>query len=141
MNKIDNDETPHLKVLNQYIKDLSYENLQKNKAQKFNIKENDTSIDIKVIYEPNDKEHFEVILKITIDCKSKKEEIKVFLLELEYLGFFETVNMKDFNKNKLTSEGAKIIFPFARSIIANITQNGGNLPIILDNINFELMKY
>ena len=37
MNKVNNIETPHLKVLNQYIKDLSYENLQKNVSQTFDI--------------------------------------------------------------------------------------------------------
>ena len=49
MDKVNNIETPHLKVLNQYIKDLSYENFQKS-----NVNENDTSVDIKVINKPHD---------------------------------------------------------------------------------------
>ena len=140
MDKVNKTETPHLKVLNQYIKDLSYENLQKNGSQGFIVNENDTSIDIKVIYEPYDADHFEVIIKITINCKAKKDGTIVFVLELDYLGFFKRDNIKNFNRDKLSSEGAKIIFPFARTIIANVTQNGGNMPIILDNVNFDLMK-
>lgn len=140
MNKVNNIETPHLKVLNQYIKDLSYENLQKNVSQTFDINKNDTSIDIKIIYKPYDTDHFEVLIKITIDCKSKKEQTSIFQLELDYLGFFKADNIKSFHRDKLSSEGAKIIFPFARSIVANVTQNGGNIPIILDNIDFNLIK-
>ena len=140
MNKVNNVEIPHLKVLNQYIKDLSYENFQENVAQTSNIKENDTSIEVKVIYKPYDADHFEVLLKITISCKSKKETTSIFQLELDYLGFFKAVNTKRFHRDVLSSEGAKIIFPFARSIVANITQNGGNIPIILDNVDFNLIK-
>jgi|TARA_B100000768_G_C11147669_1_gene318896 preprotein translocase subunit SecB len=140
MNKVNSVETPHLNVLNQYIKDLSYENLQKNGAPNYNIKDNNTAIDIRVTYEPYDEDHFGVIIKITIDCKSKKNEANIFYLELDYFGFFQVENIKSFKKDQLPSEGAKIIFPFARSIIANITQNGGNIPIILDNVNFKLIK-
>jgi preprotein translocase subunit SecB len=140
MNKVVNDETPHLKVLNQYIKDLSYENTQKKGETKINIKDNNTSIDINVIYEPFDEEHFGVTIKILINCKSKKNNTNIFYLELDYFGFFEVQNIRNFKKDQLPAEGAKVIFPFARSIIANITQNGGNIPIILDNVDFKLIK-
>ena len=64
----------------------------------------------------------------------------IFHLELDYYGLFKSQNTKFVDKNKLASEGARIIFPFARSIIASVTQNGGFMPIILDNVNFNLMK-
>lgn len=140
MNKDNSNETSHLKVLNQYIKDLSYENLQKNGKPNYNIKDNNTSIDINVIYEPYDEDHFGVTVKIIINCKSKKNEAGIFYLELDYFGFFEVENIESFRKDQLPSEGAKIIFPFARSIVANITQNGGNIPILLDNVDFKLIK-
>ena len=140
MNKVYNDEIPHLNILNQYIKDLSYENFQKNVGQTADIKDNETSIDIKVIYKPYNQNHFEVLIKITIICNSKKDRTIIFQLELEYLGFFKVENIDSFNKDRLSSEGAKIIFPFARSIIATITQNGGNIPIVLDNVDFNLIK-
>ena len=46
-------------------------------------------IDIKIIYKPYDENHFEVLMKITINCKSKKNQTSIFQLELDYLGFFE----------------------------------------------------
>ena len=140
MNKIINDETINLIILNQYIKDLSYENFQKNGTQNFNTKENNTNIEINVIHEPYGEINFGVSIKITINCKSKKEKNTIFHLELDYYGLFKSENTKLVDKNKLASEGARIIFPFARSIIASVTQNGGFMPIILDNVNFNLMK-
>ena len=140
MNKVVNDETSNLIILNQYIKDLSYENFQKNETQNFNIKENSTNIEINVIHEPYGEINFGVSIKITINCKSKKEKNTVFHLELDYYGLFKSENTKLVDKNKLASEGARIIFPFARSIIASVTQNGGFMPIILDNVNFNLIK-
>ena len=140
MNKVVNDETSNLIILNQYIKDLSYENFQKNGTQNFNTKENKTNIEINVIHEPYGEINFGVSIKITINCKSKKEKNTIFHLELDYYGLFKSENTELVDKNKLASEGARIIFPFARSIIASITQNGGFMPIILDNVNFNLMK-
>ena len=140
MNKVINDETSNLIILNQYIKDLSYENFQKNGTQNFDIKENSTNVEINVIHEPYGEINFGVSIKITINCKSKKEKNTVFHLELDYYGLFKSENTKLVDKNKLVSEGARIIFPFARSIIASVTQNGGFMPIILDNVNFNLMK-
>ncbi|MDC1296219.1 protein-export chaperone SecB [Pseudomonadota bacterium] len=140
MNKVVNDETSNLIILNQYIKDLSYENFQKNGTQNFNTKENNTNIEINVIHEPYGKINFGVGIKITINCKSKKEKNTIFHLELDYYGLFKSEGKKLVDKNKLASEGARIIFPFARSIIASVTQNGGFMPIILDNVNFNLMK-
>ena len=140
MSKVINDEKSNLIILNQYIKDLSYENFQKNGTQNFNTKENNTNIEINVIHEPYGEINFGVSIKITINCKSKKEKNTIFHLELDYYGLFKSDNTKLVDKNKLASEGARIIFPFARSIIASVTQNGGFMPIILDNVNFNLMK-
>ena len=140
MNNIINDETSNLIILNQYIKDLSYENFQKNGTLNFNAKENNTNIEINVIHEPYGEVNFGVSIKITINCKSKKEKNTIFHLELDYYGLFKAENTNLVDKNKLASEGARIIFPFARSIIASVTQNGGFMPIILDNVNFNLIK-
>ena len=140
MSKVINEETSNLIILNQFIKDLSYENFQKNGTQNFNTKENSTNIEINVIHEPYGKINFGVSIKITINCKSKKEKNTIFHLELDYYGLFKSENTELVDKNKLASDGARIIFPFARSIIASVTQNGGFMPIILDNVNFNLMK-
>ena len=101
MNKVVNDETSNLIILNQYIKDLSYENFQKNGTQNFDTKENNTNIEINVIHEPYGEINFGVSIKITINCKSKKEKNTIFHLELDYYGLFKSENTELVDKNKL----------------------------------------
>ena len=140
MNKDNSNKTPHLNVLKQYIKDLSYENFQKVDTEKTNIKENDTKIEINVAFRPYDDNHFETIIKVKLDSKSKKENYNVFCFELEYLGFFKLANVKNYNQDELSSEAANMIFPAAQSIITSVTKNGGNITINLDDLNFHKLK-
>ena len=130
--------SPQLNILNQYIKDLSYENPQSiNSIQTAKIT-SDISLDMSVFYKSYDNDCFEIILKII--CHSSFENNKLFHLELDYFGFFKIVNNINFEDDALTNEAARLIFPFARLIIANLTQNGGSIPILLDNIDFNLIK-
>ena len=129
---------PQLNILNQYIKDLSYENLQSTNLINSAKKTSDVSLDVNAFYKSYDKDCIGVTLKIT--CSSTFEEEKLFHLELDYFGFFKIINNLNFEEDILTNEAARLIFPFARSIIANLTQNGGSIPILLDNIDFNLMK-
>ena len=140
MNKDNINKTPHLNVLKQYIKDLSYENFQRVDTEKTNTKENDTKIEINVAFKAYDDNHFETIIKVTVNSKSKKENYNVFCFELEYLGFFKLANVKNYNKDDLSSEAANMIFPAAQSIITSITKNGGNIAINLDDLDFHKLK-
>ena len=129
---------PQLKILNQYIKDLSYEN-----PQSINLIQSDKispeiSLDMNAFHQSYENDCFGITLKII--CHSTFENNKLFHLELDYFGFFKIVNNMNFEENILTNEASRLIFPFARLIIANLTQNGGSLPILLDNINFNLIK-
>ena len=64
----------------------------------------------------------------------------IFILELDYSGLFKIINIEIYNQDVLTSEAVRLLFPFARSIIAQITLNGGSLPIFLDNIDFGTLQ-
>ena len=55
-------------------------------------------------------------------------------------GSSKIMDKEIYNEDVLTSEGARLIFPFAKSIITNITQNGGSIPIFLDNIDFNILQ-
>ena len=129
---------PQLNILNQYIKDLSYENLQSTNLINSAKITSDVSLDMNAFFQSYDKDCIGVTLKII--CSSTFEEEKLFHLELDYFGFFKIINNLNFEEDLLTNEAARLIFPFARSIIANLTQNGGSIPILLDNIDFNLMK-
>ena len=129
---------PQLNILNQYIKDLSYENLQSTNSINSAKITSDVSLDMNAFFQSYVKDCIGVTLKII--CSSTLEEQKIFHLELDYFGFFKIINNLNYEEDILTNEAARLIFPFARSIIANLTQNGGSIPILLDNIDFTLIK-
>ncbi|MDC1260799.1 protein-export chaperone SecB [Pseudomonadota bacterium] len=138
MTKVNEFLRPQLNILNQYIKDLSYENPQSiNQIKSDNITSN-VSLDMNVFYQSFDNDCFGITLKII--CYSIFENNTLFHLELDYGGFFKILNNINFREDILTNEAARLLFPFARSIIANLTQNGGSLPIFLDNVDFNLIK-
>jgi len=138
MTKVNEFLRPQLNILNQYIKDLSYENPQSiNQIQSNNIA-SDVTLDMNAFYKSFDNDCFGITLKII--CYSIFEKNKLFHLELDYYGFFKILNNTNFEGDILTNEAVRLIFPFARSIVANLTQNGGSLPILLDNVDFNLIK-
>ena len=138
MTKVNEFLRPQLNILNQYIKDLSYENFRSTHLINSAKITSDVSLDVNAFYKSYDKDCIGVTLKII--CSSTFKEEKLFHLELDYFGFFKIINNLNFEEDLLTNEAARLIFPFARSIIANLTQNGGSIPILLDNIDFNLMK-
>ena len=138
MTKVNEFLRPQLNILNQYIKDLSYENPQSiNQIQSDNIA-SDVTLDMNAFYQSFDNDCFGITLKII--CYSIFEKNKLFHLELDYFGFFKILNNINFEEDILTNEAVRLIFPFARSIVANLTQNGGSIPILLENVDFNLIK-
>jgi preprotein translocase subunit SecB len=129
---------PNLNILNQYIKDLSYENPQSINQILSNNKTSDVSLDMNAFYQSFDNDCFGITLKII--CHSIFDKNKLFHLELDYFGFFKLLNNINFEEDILTNEAVRLIFPFARSIVANLTQNGGSIPILLENVDFNLIK-
>jgi preprotein translocase subunit SecB len=129
---------PQLNILNQYIKDLSYENPQSINQILSNNITSDVSLDMNAFYQSFDNDCFGITLKIV--CHSIFDKNKLFYLELDYFGFFKLLNNINFEEDILTNEAVRLIFPFARSIVANLTQNGGSIPILLENVDFNLIK-
>ena len=140
MKNVNKNDKPFLKLINQYIKDLSFENLIEIEEKEYEKKEKKTSIDISINYNTFKNNFFGVTIKICCNGRLDLKKVNLFHLEMDYFGFFSVTDISNYNSEILTKEGARIIFPFARSIIVNVTQNGGINPIYLDNINFDLLK-
>ena len=79
-------------------------------------------------------------MKYSCECLSKKIEKKLFVLELDYFGLFKLVSNKSYNQADLTRMGAKLIFPFVKSIVEDISNKGGSVQVSLKDIDFELVK-
>ena len=126
-----------LKVNIQYIKDLSFENPNSPKSLTDNKEPPDIKVDINVFAKPFDKKVYEVSL--SIGGKANKNDLKVFEIELVYAGIFTLpdVELTDEEEKKLVLiEAPQLLFPFARSIIAELTRDGGFMPLIIQPIDF-----
>ena len=140
MNNVNVNKENSIKLLKNYIKDLSFENPQSiNENNSVNNNNNDININMNVIFEPYKNNFFSLILNYTLDCSSKQNNKKLFNLELDYFGFFEILE-QNHDQKLLTEKALRLLFPFAKEIVENITQNGGSIPISLNEIDIELKK-
>jgi preprotein translocase subunit SecB len=127
-----------MRILGQYLKDLSFENPNAPASMAPQEGQPDINISVNVNARnlgPND---FEV--ELHIDAKATGEGKTIFASELLYAGIFR---MENFPQNVLHAavliECPRLLFPFARQILADATRNGGFPPLMLDPIDFASM--
>ena len=140
MTGVKGNENFSVEVIKHYIKDLSFENPQS--IQENNLENNKNcyiSQNVSFIHTPFKNNFFSIIMKYSCSCSSKKTGNKLLVLELDYFGFFKILNSSS-NKANLTKEGAKLILPYVKSIIENITDKGGSIKISLEDVNLDLIK-
>ena len=136
----DNLKGSKLTINSQYIKDLSFENPNspESLAKKNGLPQ--ISVDINVFAKPLTKKLYEVTL--SINGKATKKDLKVFELELAYAGLFSLPDI-DLNNEKdkriMLIEAPQLLFPYARSIVSNVTRDGGFMPLIIQPIDFDLL--
>jgi preprotein translocase subunit SecB len=132
--------TRHIAVNAQYIKDVSFENPGAPAAlMQPQPPELQPSIDVNAgNLAPN---RFEVVLAIRAAARSAKGET-LFMLELAYAAAVTLVNVAESERSDaLLVETPRIIFPFARALVAEMTLAGGYPPMLLPIIDFkELMR-
>ena len=126
-----------MQILAQYIRDMSFENIL---AQKGVNGEVQPEIDVQVNIDGNKRptEHqYEVIIKTKILSKTKEKGEPMFLLEVEYGGIFHVENLPDEQLHPyLMIECPRMIFPFLRRIVSDVTRDGGFPPLSLETIDF-----
>ena len=123
-------------LIRQYIKDLSFENPM---APNFPSQKMNPTIDLDVNanYLDLKNNNHEITLKITSTASIEKDAI--FVIELQYAGLSNTTLKNEDDKKNLIISGSYLLFPFARSIISNITIEGGFKPFVIEPIKFENM--
>ena len=134
---------PNTKVLAQFIRDLSFENILAQKGLDTN-----TPPDIKVKVNLDAKKRksenqYEVLIKLSVvssaktENSSESENSKLFILEIEYGGIFEVTGVpEDQIHPYLMIECPRILFPYLRRIVSDVTRDGGFPPLNLEQINF-----
>jgi preprotein translocase subunit SecB len=131
---------PNISINAQYVKDLSFENLAIPGTVKIDGPPSiDLSLDINVTKLSEDN-YFEVALNI--NSKAVFNETTLFIAELSYAGIFHLANIpEDQLKPVLSIHCAAMIFPYARKIISDVTQDGGFQPLMMDPIDFARLYY
>lgn len=129
-------EAPRLTILTQYVKDLSFEN--PNAPVIFaQIKgQPQIQVNVDVAASRLQDKLAEVSLRLKLEAKS--EDKTAFILELEYAGLCALSGSpsQDEAERLYLVDGAQMLFPFARAILANQTRDGGFQPLLLAPLDF-----
>ena len=127
-------QQPQLNVVAQYIKDFSFEN--PNAPQSLTTgTQPQIAIQINVAAKPLSETDIEVTLKL--DGKAENNGSLLFRFELEFAGVFRIQNVPQESLNAIVLiECPRLLFPFAREIIATTVRNGGFPPLLLDPVDF-----
>ena len=125
------------KVLAQYVRDLSFENIL---AQKGVQGDAQPEIQVQVNLDARKRgteNQYEIITKLNITSKTKEKGDPLFVLELEYAGVFLVEGVPEEQMHPyLLIECPRITFPFVRRIVSDVTRDGGFPPLNLEQIDF-----
>ena len=135
--KTDEITPPKMNILAQYVRDLSFENILAQKGVDGELNpEIQVNVNIDAKKRTTDKQ-FDVIIKLRVDSKSKNTNNILFVLELDYGGVFQIENVPDEQLHPyLLIECPRMLFPFLRRIVSDVTRDGGFPPLNLENIDF-----
>ena len=129
---------PMLSILAQYTKDASFENPNAPDSLRSGLDAPQIQIGIEIGRQMMEGDNVEVTLMLKADAR--RGDQVAFIAELEYAGLFafQGVNAEEIQPLILI-ECPRLLFPFARQIMAEMTQNGGYPPIMLEPPDFAAM--
>lgn len=129
---------PQINIVAQYIKDFSFENPKAPDLLRPREGGPNISINVNVNATPLSETDFEVDLKL--DCKATHEDDVLFNVELAYSGIFRLANVpKEHLHPLIMIECPRLLFPFARQIVASATRDGGFPPLLIDPVDFAAL--
>ena len=128
---------PQMRVLGQYIRDMSFENIMAQKGASADVQP-DVQVQVNLDAKKRTVENqFESAIKLNVTSKAKEGDTTLFVLEIDYVGIFHVENVPDAQIHPfLLIECPRLIFPFLRRIVSDITRDGGFPPLNLENIDF-----
>ena len=130
--------TPQITTIFQYVKDLSFENPNAPRSLAPQQSAPNISIQVNVNAQQLSETEFEVLLKL--EGAAGEGVGALFKFELDYCGVFRLVNIPQEQVHPVVMiECPRLLFPFARQIIADCVRNGGYPPLYLDPIDFAAL--
>jgi len=129
------DMQPQLSVVAQYIKDFSFEN--PNAPQSLATGNEPPQIGIQINVNANPLSDTDIEVALILEGKAESGGNLMFGFELQFAGVFRIRNVPQESLNAIVLiECPRLLFPFAREIIATAVRNGGFPPLLLDPVDF-----
>ena len=129
---------PSLNILAQYVKDLSFEN--PNAPQSYGPRENQPEINININVNANPLSETDFEVELTLQAQAGKDAEMLFNVELIYAGIFRLQNLPQQAMHPaVLVECPRLLFPFARQVLANATRDGNYPPLLLDPVDFAAL--
>lgn len=127
-----------MQVLAQFIRDMSFENAVAQKGLNGGEVQPDIQVAVSLDARKRTQDHqFEVIQKFRVTSKNKANGETLFLLELDYGGVFHIEGVPDEQIHPfLMIECPRLLFPFIRRIISDVTRDGGFPPLNIDTVDY-----
>ncbi len=125
-------------VLGQYVKDISFENPGAPKSLRQTEKPPQLDVNVNVGARPQSNTEYEVEIKI--EAKATRGDETLFIVEVTYAGVFQIQNVPPEHIHPLALiECPRLLFPFARQIVADATRQGGFPPLLIDPVDFAAL--
>ncbi|CAA9522309.1 MAG: Protein-export protein SecB (maintains pre-export unfolded state) [uncultured Sphingomonadaceae bacterium] len=131
------DDQPQVGIISQYIKDLSFENPNAPAVYQWQ-QQPKVDVNFNINAQRLGDEVHEVAIRVEVSAKV--EEQTAFLIDLTYAGLFGLRNVPPEQLQPfLLAEAPRLLFPFARRIVADAAQDGGFPPLMLEPIDFTAL--
>jgi preprotein translocase subunit SecB len=133
-------QAPQIKmsVLAQFVRDMSFENMVAQKGLTGGEVQPDIQVAVSLDARKRQADHqYEVITKFRVTSKNRANDDTLFLLELDYGGVFHVEGVPEEQLHPfLLIECPRLLFPFVRRIISDVTRDGGFPPLNVDTVDF-----
>ena len=130
-------QAPQMRVLGQFIRDMSFENIMAQKGAPADVTP-DVQVQVNLDAKKRSADNqYESAIKLNVTSKAKDGDATLFVLEIDYVGIFHIDNVAEEQLHPfLLIECPRMIFPFLRRVVSDITRDGGFPPLNLENIDF-----
>ncbi len=129
---------PGIHVLGQYIKDLSFEN--PNAPASLAPGENPPQLNVNVNVNARRIGESDVEVELKMEATAQRDGKPMFVTEVTYAGVFQIQNVPaDHMQPIMLIECPRLLFPFARQILADATRQGGFPPLMIDPVDFAAL--
>jgi preprotein translocase subunit SecB len=136
----ENGGAPQMKmsVLAQFVRDMSFENMVAQKGLASADVQPDIQVQVSLDARKRTQEfQYDIVTKFKVTSKNKVNGDTLFLMEVDYGGIFHVEGVPEDQLHPfLLIECPRLLFPFVRRIISDVTRDGGFPPLNIDTVDF-----